>query len=149
MWQPWASLIAIGAKPYEFRGHLPPRAYVGQRIAIHAGARQPVVREISQLIVILNSKWAATTCLRPDVALPFLEKALDAPQLLPLGMVLCTATLGAARDGWDIAAEFGMRVNDSDRDDKANFGWPLTDIEDVVPPVEHRGMQGWSEWTPC
>ena len=43
IWQPWASLIMIGAKPYEFRG----RSYLayinhpqpGERMAIHAGAR--------------------------------------------------------------------------------------------------------------
>jgi hypothetical protein len=43
IWQPWASLIMIGAKPYEFRG----RSYLayidhplpGERIGIHAGAR--------------------------------------------------------------------------------------------------------------
>jgi hypothetical protein len=47
IWQPWASLIMIGAKPYEFRG----RSYLayinhpqpGERIAIHVGAR-PVRR---------------------------------------------------------------------------------------------------------
>ena len=47
----------------------------------------------------------------------------------------------------DIAAEFGGRVNDSDRDEQANFGWPLTDILEVVPPVEHTGRQGWSDWS--
>ena len=39
IWQPWASLIAMGAKPYEFRGWKPPKSLIGQRLAIHAGAR--------------------------------------------------------------------------------------------------------------
>ena len=42
IWQPWASLVMIGAKPYEFRrwdyrDRSP--ALEGQRIVIHAGAR--------------------------------------------------------------------------------------------------------------
>jgi hypothetical protein len=37
VWQPWASLIAIGAKPYEFRGWQPPRAIIGQRITEDSG----------------------------------------------------------------------------------------------------------------
>ena len=40
IWQPWASLIMAGAKPWEWRGWAPPRSLVGQRIAIHAGARK-------------------------------------------------------------------------------------------------------------
>ncbi len=147
VWQPWASLIAIGAKPYEFRGHLPPRALVGQRIAIHAGARPPVVDEIRQLVEILTTRRHAwRVCLKGEIALPFLEKALAQPELLPLRLILCTAVLGTPRDGHDIAADFGGPVNDSSRSEHANFGWPLTAVEDVVPPEPHTGRQGWSEW---
>ena len=46
VWQPWASLIAHGWKPYEFRGWRAPAAFVGERIAIHAGARKPRESEI-------------------------------------------------------------------------------------------------------
>jgi hypothetical protein len=148
VWQPWATLIAIGAKPYEFRGGVPPRAYVGQRIAIHAGARKPVLDEVDQLIrVMRNQRGPWAHCLHADIALPLLERVQDNLALLPLRMILCTALLGAPRDGHDIAAEFGKPANDSDRYDKANFGWPLTEIKDVVPPVEHTGKQGWSEWS--
>lgn len=147
VWQPWASLIAIGAKPYEFRGHVPPRAFVGQRIAIHAGARKVVASEVDQLIAVLRSRRAWVSCLKPELALPLLERVRQQPELMPLRMILCTAVLGTPRNGFDIAAEFGGPVNDSDRNEHANWGWPLTDIEDVVPPVEHRGRQGWSEWS--
>ena len=36
LWQPWASLIAIGAKSIETRSWPAPRALIGDRIAIHA-----------------------------------------------------------------------------------------------------------------
>ena len=40
LWQPWASLVIAGAKPYEFRSWSPPRWLIGQRIVIHAAARR-------------------------------------------------------------------------------------------------------------
>lgn len=42
IWQPWASLVMIGAKPYEFRRwdyRERQSGLQGQRIVIHAGAR--------------------------------------------------------------------------------------------------------------
>ena len=38
LWQPWASLIAIGAKSIETRSWPAPAGLVGERIAIHAAA---------------------------------------------------------------------------------------------------------------
>jgi hypothetical protein len=54
IWQPWASLIIIGAKPYEFRD----RSYLayinhpqpGERIAIHASARPVRPAEVKDLL---------------------------------------------------------------------------------------------------
>lgn len=39
--QPWATLIAIGAKRWETRSRPAPAKHIGQRIAIHAAARRP------------------------------------------------------------------------------------------------------------
>jgi hypothetical protein len=39
LWQPWASLIACGAKPYETRSFAPPALLIGQSIAIHAARK--------------------------------------------------------------------------------------------------------------
>lgn len=150
VWQPWASLIAIGAKPYEFRGRTPPAAYVGQRIAINAGARKIVIEEVRALLARLQSRSYWQACLDPDLAVPLLRAILDDAVQLPRGAIICTARLGSARDGFEIASEFGMpqeaRPNDSDRNQHANFGWPMLDVAAVVPPEPHRGQQGWSEW---
>ena len=37
--QPWATLIADGAKTIETRSWRPPQTLIGQRIVIHAGKR--------------------------------------------------------------------------------------------------------------
>jgi len=39
LWQPWASLIASGAKPFETRAFPIPARLLGKRVAIHAAAR--------------------------------------------------------------------------------------------------------------
>jgi hypothetical protein len=39
LWQPWASLIAAGLKPYETRNWAPAPSMIGQTIAIHAAKK--------------------------------------------------------------------------------------------------------------
>jgi hypothetical protein len=159
LWQPWASLIVAGVKPYEFRGWRAPASFVGQRIGIHAGKR-PVRRgEIADLILRLRDPQRAwSTALRPE-ALPHLERWHSSPGELPLSSVLCTAVLGKPLIGAAIVAEFGGDpvalgdrspdpLNDSDRDEHCNWAWPLTDIKALVPIVPAMGSQGFWDWTP-
>jgi hypothetical protein len=161
IWQPWASLIAIGAKPYEFRGWKPPRSIIGQRIAIHAGARPPRRGEVRALIRALKGDPSMSPpCLRPE-ALPVLERVLNALQrspdntlfgtgeylTLPLSHIVATAILGEPKQGDICAAEFGFSAgNDSDRDGTFNWGWPMLDVEYQTPPVHVRGAQGLWDW---
>lgn len=148
IWQPWASLILIGAKPYEFRGWKVPGFMLGQRIAIHAGARPVKPGEVKDLIARLATPSLAwSTALRAEVALPLLELALRNPSSLPRSSLLCTAVLGQAVNGFSVAGEFGGVVNDSDRAEQANWAWPLSDIEPLVPPVEAKGAQGFWDWS--
>lgn len=153
IWQPWASLIMAGAKPYEFRGWRFPRSLLGQRIVIHAATRKmdrPTAQELAYILRLRESnsmaaKAAAMTCLIPKKASPVLEKALQCG--LPLAAGLGTAILGEPRIGTAIAQEFGVpRANDSDRDEHANWGWPLSDIELWPEPVPMRGAQGFWDW---
>lgn len=153
IWQPWASLIVAGAKPYEFRGWRFPRSLVGQRVVIHAAARKIDREEARDLFhlrklrnVDADHKLAwAETCLRAEKAEPVLAKAVAAA--LPLAAGLGTAVLGEPRNGIAIAEEFGVpRANDSDRDAHANWGWPMLDIEAWDEPVPMRGAQGFWTW---
>ncbi len=147
IWQPWASLIAVGAKPYEFRGWPAPGFVRGQRIAVHAGARALRPREVQELLDKLGSDLAWETGLRPEIATPLLQRVLREPTILPLSAVVCTAVLGVPVNAYDIVHEFGGPLNDSSRDEHANFAWPLTEIEALVPPLEARGSQGFWNWS--
>ncbi len=147
LWQPWASLIAAGAKPLEFRHWPAPRRLWGQRIAIHAGAR-PVRRvEIQELIHKLRGpRWRETGLLR-DEALALLEPVIVAPGSLPRSSVLCLATLCEPIRNEALSARLGVElVNDSDRDAHTNWGWPLADIEPLRPFVPATGAQGFWTW---
>ena len=153
IWQPWASLIMAGAKPYEFRGWRAPRSLIGQPIVIHASARKIDVEEVGSLFRLRNFRnidaehklaWAET-CLIADKSQAVFNQALEGT--LPFAAGLGTAVIGEPRIGTEIAEEFGVpRVNDSDRDQHANFGWPLTDIEVWNDPIPMKGRQGFWNW---
>lgn len=145
IWQPWATLIVAGAKPYEFRGWPAPRALRGTRIAIHAGARQVRRDEIADLIMRLRGDEAWSTCLRKDSALPLLEKWLSSPGVLPLSSIIGTARLGEPINASKIVHEFGGPVNDSNRAEHCNWAWPLSLIEPCTP-LPARGAQGFWDW---
>ena len=144
IWQPWASLIMVGAKPYEFR----PKSYlryinapkVFERIVIHAGARPVKAAEVEDLLVRLNKD--ESTGLDPVIARAVLERCRAAAkyQALPLGCALGTAVIGQPRNAGLIFK--GVRIEDSDRGD-FNFAWPLSDIRAFDAPIPMRGAQGF------
>lgn len=145
LWQPWASLIMAGAKPYEFRHWPAPRSVRGKRIAIHAGARKVVMAELRALRLKLRDPNNASG-LDVAIALPLLERWSQDPLALPLAHVLGTAVLGDPIRAYEIPAFAGSFVNDSDRDEHANWAWPLSAVEPLMPPEPARGAQGFWSW---
>jgi hypothetical protein len=158
IWQPWASLIMIGAKPHEFRpaSFLDRRSYgngpsVGERIVIQAGARPVRPAEIEDLLRRIDAETKGTaregerTCLVLDKARELLLKVRAAHKyrLLPLGMALGSAVIGKPILSCDL---FRMNVADSDRGN-FNWAWPLTDIRHFEPPFPVKGSQGFFEVT--
>jgi len=118
LWQPWASFIAIGVKPYETRHWTPPRRFVGQRIAIHAAKRR---------IDKDDREWWYRV-----------SKANVPP---PLGAFVCTAILRTVYPAdavpWDEFGDYG----------EGRFAWHLTDLEPIDPPVPAVGRQGFWNWS--
>ncbi len=152
VWQPWASLIMVGAKPFEFRPKSflayvsPPR--IGERIVIHAGARPIKPAEVEDLLSRLDDP-DNTTGLEPALARKLLERCRAAAkyQALPLGAGLGTAIIGKPRNAGHI---FRMPVADSDRaaEDLSafNWAWPLSDVKPFDAPIPMRGAQGFWNW---
>ncbi len=145
IWQPWASLIMLRAKPYEFRrwsyaARFP--SLVGQRIVIHAGARPARASEIADLIRRLRDGGFGETGVHPDPAMPYLLQ-WPAERQLPLAAGLGTAVLGKPARAVEI---FRDQVADSDRIDEHVWAWPLSDIQPFEPIEPRRGAQGFWNW---
>lgn len=133
VWQPWASLIAIGAKPDEFRTWRPPSRYWGTRVGIHAGARCIAGDDLLNLIRRLEAGDSATDGLIPELALPLLRQAQSNPSVLPASALLCTAVMGSPRRCSEITAG----------GDPLKWGWPMSAIKRFDPPAGMAGKQGW------
>lgn len=171
IWQPWASLIAIGAKQYETRSWA--TSYRGP-IAIHAAKKDP--------------------CKMPILVEPFetalnkeLEKAGLAFCLLPRGSIIATAELVNCHkietepDGtpffryWPTAAEIlqlqrdfpgqrdyrGQRIRrfpEAERREilfgdwtPGRYAWEMTNIKLLPKPIRAKGAQriwSWDETDP-
>jgi activating signal cointegrator 1 len=154
--QPWASLIAIGAKRFETRSKPPPAKHIGQRIAIHAALRRPKDSDCD------HATWFSINCALNNAGI---ECASD----LPLGVVVCTAILAGAyqsvrivEDGEHVsrlAITMGHCENSvPPPNDGAiptdpfgdyswcRWAWLLTNIEVLAVPVPAGGKQGWWRW---
>lgn len=151
LWQPWATLVAEGFKVYEFRKWDPPHAFINRQIAIHAGMRPIKLAEIRELIYKLERGGdlaRATGIGNWPACLKLLEQVLAAPKSLPFGFILCLARLGRPLRNEVLASRLQIAgpLNDSDRDEHSNWGWPLTEIERLEPPVPIKGGQGFWDW---
>lgn len=156
IYQPWATLIILGAKPHEFRGwnftdkpHL--AKLVGKRIVIHASARRPPISELDDVLhridegqSALNNEIAKPIVTEMRAALKARGKDADL-HMAPLSVALGTAVIGEPRSVLDIFK--GTPIADSDRLDDSLYGWPLTDIKRFEKPIPSAGAQGFWNWS--
>ncbi|NKE43550.1 ASCH domain-containing protein [Roseomonas frigidaquae] len=141
IWQPWASLIALGAKPFEFRGWRTPARLTNRRIGIHAGSRPVREVEVLKLLDQLSGlEEGRGTALRAELAVPLLEKVLKDPRCVPMSSIICTVIIAPSRSA---RALTGAEGGDSDRASEHVFAWPLRSIQPVQPMIPARGKQGF------
>ena len=128
LWQPWASLIAIGAKQYETRSWA--ARYRGP-IAIHAAKKDPGKLQIS-------GKFEA--------ARGELEKAGLAWCLLPTGCIVATAELVNC---WRIGTNTGV-VSEKEKLfgdwTPGRYAWELANVQMLPEPIPAKGKQGLWNW---
>lgn len=126
LWQPWACLVEIGAKPYETRHFTIPDRLLGKRVAIHAAAR-PCVTDLS-LTAFDSVTNAFGRC--------------GWNFWLPRGAVTCTAILAESIPAESVPPDcFGDYT-------PGRWAWRLEDVRQVRPHVPLKGRQqiGWN-WT--
>lgn len=165
VFQPWATLIIEGWKPYEFRGWPPPVYLIDYQLAIHAAARPVKREELAGLLFKLQKggeQARATGLIEHDKVIPFLERLMAAPQSVPRSTVLGICTVGTPLRDRDMFEALGLPmpdantlgllpaspVNDSDRDEHSNWGWPLKVEARCRPLMPVTGKQGLWPWRP-
>lgn len=131
LWQPWATLVAIGAKSIEtrswgtnHRGHL----------AIHA-AKKPVIDALSG--VAMETKNLMST---------LLGQAGWHFGVLPLGSVVATCYLEDCVRAENIRDELTDQERAFGDYSDGRYAWKLRLIEIINPPIFARGSQGLWQW---
>jgi hypothetical protein len=126
LWQPWASLVACGAKTIETRKRPAFSTILGARIGIQAGGSKIPVREF-----IKGPAWWVKT----------MEDALGIESEnwtrdLPFGAIVATAVVEASfpveRLKPDPFGDFSP----------GRHGWMLTDLRPLAEPIPWKGAQG-------
>lgn len=143
VWQPWASLIMIGAKPNEFRKwdyRLRAPKLVDELIVIHAGQRPIDPGEVMDLLVHCRKGHGS---LINDLAIPLLERLAAAHKCK--GVVEMSAALGTVTIGAPV--KVSRFEPDSDRVSHHLWAWPMLRPEPFPAPVPCKGAQGFWDFT--
>jgi hypothetical protein len=120
LWQPWASLIAIGVKHFETRSW--PTSYRGP-LAIHASRTK-------ECLALVDN--------HPAFAAAFRKAGVNTAHL-PLGAFVCTCTLVNCLHVERVPPDpFGDYT-------AGRYAWYLDDIQILPRPIPAKGSQGfWS-----
>lgn len=126
--QPWATLVAIGAKTIETRSWS--TNYRGE-LAIHAAKGFPV-----------DCKWL---CFGEPFRTLLYEHGYHHPDQLPRGLVIATARLVNVRATSDLVVS-PLEEALGDFSD-GRFGWLLANVQRIEPTAA-RGSLGLWDWIP-
>lgn len=127
LWQPWASLVAVGAKRVETRHYAPAKLGLqyGQRIAIHATVTE-------------HHLWECTRA--------FFRDHIEDPKALPLGAIVATCTLDRASLITEHTAGQLLEVDPQEfafgNYEPGRWAWVLKHVEQLSEPVPFKGSQG-------
>ncbi|HEY3694106.1 ASCH domain-containing protein [Phenylobacterium sp.] len=125
LWQPWATLVALGLKAHETRHwsteHRGPIAIHAAKTIDYAGAPARLCHR-----AIGQAWW----------------------EQCPLGMVVAIARLRTCRRT-DAVVEHITRADEASGDYTAGrFAWALADVRPLGEPIPAIGRQGLFNWTP-
>jgi hypothetical protein len=144
IWQPWATLIAIGAKRYETRtwdtSHRGPLAiHAAKKILLDAACCDihPQTMEIGGGFVLVREKDGGYT-LRTGYDI----EAIVFP--LPLGAVVATCEIEATGYTENVPVEERILGDFS----PGRFAWKLANVQ-PIHPVPARGTQRLWNWDPA
>ncbi len=135
LWQPWASLVALGAKRIETRHWPAPANLIGQPLAIHAAQTKIAVRRGSRLTL-------GPYEIENDGGLLLRSDTLSWPYRLPLGAIVAVSRLVACEQMTEALID---AVPDPERQfghyEPGRWMWMLEDVRALRHPAEFVGRQ--------
>jgi hypothetical protein len=152
LWQPWATLVAIGEKQIETRHWCLPRSLVGQRIAIHAAKTLgpeglTKFRERCHQYPFFDALKAHV----PDDGSDDIGPRIFVDDL-PRGAIVCTCVVRSAWEmGRNLSVQEILERSTSPREEHfgwyadGRWAWMLSDVEALETPVPCTGRQGFFE----
>jgi len=123
LWQPWASLVVLGAKHYETRIWKYPQDYRGRRVGIHAA-------KDSRYLSLIRTE-------------PFASALANAPWQTPcpLGAILGSAVLGQAQVA--VAANVPLIERQFGDFGPGRWAWEMLEPKIFDVPIPYKGRQGF------
>ena len=144
LWQPWASLIAIGAKRYETRSWPAPKTLKpGDLLAIHAAKKQ------DGFDVMMGASTAAA-----DRAFWALDDAEpdgwegEGCYPLPLGSIVAVCIFDLCFPTADIIGTVSQDERLFGDWSDGRWAWRLRVRHRLSPPIPAKGKQGIWQWEP-
>lgn len=141
VWQPWASLIVFGLKPYEFRGWPAPKSFASRKNAIHVARSAWHAEEVKVI-----TRDPERTCFGGGAATParkFAMSVLQGAAVVPLGAFPSTVALGEPRRAIDLACASG----EPDDVDPDTWAWPVLMPRRVCEIIPVRWRKGFLSCT--
>lgn len=147
LWQPWATLAAVGLKRFETRSWS--TNYTGP-LAIHAAKRSPKLEDIESILAAANrdelfsSRAAARRATNRRIF--NLESAMLPTAFLPLGCVVAVVRLGRCRQTDELSGDQNVLELACGDWDTGRFAWELLALQRLVEPIPTKGAQGLWDW---
>lgn len=139
-WQPHASLLAGGIKPYETRSWPAHRNLIGKRIAIHAAKAKGDLEELARYY----AAWSENEKYRDERYHTYLKAVVDLGfkmlRDLPLGAVIGTAILDAS-----IPTEQLENPGPFGDFSPGRYAWRMREPILLSEPIPFIGKQGFFE----
>ena len=151
LWQPWATLIAEGVKVFETRSWKPPKALIGQRIAIHAAKKKPTRAEIDNYTPTIRREMEK------------LHSFKNWWEIIPYGAIVATTTITDFFYVQEVVDAFvrvkGLRTDETHKStpgyldidmfgdySPGRYAWRLWDVSKVTEPIPVKGERGLWVW---
>lgn len=139
IWQPWASLMALGFKEIETRSWKAPSSIINNKVAIHAA------KKIIPLQDFLNSLEGLDTNQKNNIIQTIIQE-YGAYEKMPTGAIVATGILSDVQPA-EVLRKKILPLERACGDYSDNrFGWIFKGTFKLEKPMPAKGMQRLWNW---